>query len=915
MVGPFTSYAPPGVYTQTLFEQTLPQIFGGLRIPVLIGVAAEVIEIDDFELFRGSSAQSDILVTDEDLTSQIQLPLTNQFQLANTPVVTGNGSGTVTTNPSDVTVSLNGQPVSVVKVNGATGVIFLAVVPIIGDTLTVTYFFRRKDTLVTNEDDSVQVDGVNVNFKVQQPPIVVGDDGGTVTTDPTKVTVTVDAVPVTVKALDGLNGIVTLAVAPSIGQKVLITYFTNKWQNTFDYLPARNVEEVLRVGLAPGREDFVENVDYVVFDNKIFWGKAAILKAGSTLPGSIPFDEDFIQVTLIDNAIFMDPIGVGDGVNTTFFTQFQPVDGSGLDIPTDVVSLMQVFVGPTVAAALIAGPVVVEEVFNAQRKVVLKIPPGLGNNVYATYRYSLATDDVFTITVDSIGGPGVGTYGITSVTNGVCRNIFNGVNFVASPNFAIEGIEWPFSSFSDAQTIPGKSPAEIITLTFTSPTDYTVSSSLGINGSSGLGHIDQTYIDAKTGVRLTILHGNTYSYAALDTLQFIVQDSYVCSTIPTRSVPSLFVGIQTTVGTVIGNQASLQVFGKKGNDPSIGEFYFISFRYEKTDFTTQIFTQFKNIVSQYGDLDPINPIVVGAFLAFQNGAVAVALKQVMKIPGQQVAALSSFEDALTELSKPLTGGSNADVLIPMGAPVSFFPILQQHVIQQSSIRFAQERRALIGVALGTTGAQAISLAEAMNSNRIQVFYPDGAIITITDQLGNQVEKVVDGSFIAAAYGGLDVSTLFDVAEPLTNKEIVGLTRLVRVLDQVEANQIAVNGVTIIQNQDPVMVIRQAMTTQMDTVLTREPSVTKIADFVQKSTRGTLKRFIGMKNLQGRLGDIEQSLSALLRSLIERELIIAFRSVQAVPDSADPTIIRVSAEYSPVLPINWIVVTFTLRATP
>ena len=111
MPGPFTSYAPPGPYTRTLLDPALAGLAGGLRIPVLIGVSSETIRVDDLEMFRGSSANTDSLIVDEDLSDQIFASgeLTNEFFLANTPIVTGEGTGQVTNRPSDVTDNLGSR--------------------------------------------------------------------------------------------------------------------------------------------------------------------------------------------------------------------------------------------------------------------------------------------------------------------------------------------------------------------------------------------------------------------------------------------------------------------------------------------------------------------------------------------------------------------------------------------------------------------------------------------------------------------------------------------------------------------------------------------------------------------------------------------------------------------------------------
>jgi len=912
MVGPFLAYAPPGVYSKTQFEQSQSAALGGLRIPVFIGAASETIRVDDLELFRGSSAQADILVVDEDLAPQIEDPPVNTVFVANIPVVRGDGTGRVTMDPQDVQIKLNGETIIPLIVDGNTGQIVLEQLPILGDTLIITYFFRRRDTLIENEDDSAQADGDNLDFKVQEPPIVRGDDGGTPTTDIDDVKAFVNDVQVAIDKVFGADGVVRLKVPPMPGDEVLITYFTNRFQNTFDFLPNRNVVKVIRVGLAPGREDFVNTVDFVVRDNKIYWGSFFFIEAGDTEPGTLVFDEDFIQATLRDNFRFKEFLGVGDGVLKNFILVHVPVDGSGQGKDTELTNLVTVFVGPTVGTAV---PVTVAKIDAETKVITLKDAPALGMNVFADYFYSLIKDDIFTLEVTEVDDCPDGKYKITSQLGNIVRPISEGAHAVANPNFLIEGIIWPFGSSPDLQTIPGASIPETITLTFIDATDFTVVSDQP-GGSTGSGTIGQTYIDAVTGVRFSVMPPISFAYQAGDILRFVVGvDSFSVSPILHRTVPGFNISVQDTTGTFIGNQGLLHTFNKSGQEPAIAEFYNISYEFQKDDYTTQIFSssRFGDILVQYGILDVANPLVVAAFLAIQNGALLLGLKQVLKDKTTGTIPETAFVDALTELSKPLVGSVNADLLVPINASVDFFDNLKEHVERMSSERFRSERIAIVGVPVGTTVETVKSLARGLRSRRMRLIFPDGATMAFQDELGREVEKIVDGSLIAAAFAGLDVSPRFDVAEPMTRKQIVGLRRLLRRLDEVELNAIAIEGVCIIEEFEQTLRIRHDLTTDVSSVLTREASITKIIDFVARTVRRSLDTFIGQKNLPGRLQDIELSIASILRSLIQQEVIQNFRAIQARLDDADPTIVRVSLQILPVFPLNWITITFNVRS--
>lgn len=575
----FTQYTKPGVYTTVSIDDGGVSLFGDQRIAVLIGEGQESFTQTGLELHRGSSAVADELKVEEDISSQID-GVTRAFTTSYSPIVHGDGKGTITTIVTDIqVVDGQGNPLQVVSLTGATGKFQLQSIPLPGSGLFVTYYFKRTDLLVTAEDlsfqvpvfasftgqtgitigttvpgfvgnkvkltftlassgsgvaDAVAVSGVgtdtlsielrktdntvrtigniqslilagipthsagnltvqavvpadlntagvalaqaaftggdgqgsNTVFKVENVPIVDGTNGGVVTNLPTSVTVTVNGVAVTVASLDGLNGLITLAAGVPQGAVLKVTYYTNRWQDTYDELPAINVSQILNVGYAPGRADFINGTDYVLLANKIYWGAAVVTAAGQATAGYTPFDTAVITTTLVDQKVYLRPAtGLVDGSNNSFTLADSPTDGSGLSRVTDNPTLLSVYVGTTPSAALAAGPVHVIRVSGATGQITLADPPAVGLNVYATYWRNTLNDHTWTLTVVNPGIVGQGTYTVANETGAVVPPMVPGTNTVADANFATAGILWPFSS-SDFFTAAGVSPDETITLTF-----------------------------------------------------------------------------------------------------------------------------------------------------------------------------------------------------------------------------------------------------------------------------------------------------------------------------------------------------------------------------------------------------------------------------------------------------------------
>ena len=129
----------------------------------------------------------------------------------------------------------------------------------------------------------------------------------------------------------------------------------------------------------------------------------------------------------------------------------------------------------------------------------------------------------------------------------------------------------------------------------------------------------------------------------------------------------------------------------------------------------------------------------------------------------------------------------------------------------------------------------------------------------------------------------------------------------------EANQTAVAGITILEDLDPIIRVRQGLTTDMSNVLTRLPTVTQISDYVQQQSRIVLDAFIGTKFLASRTNEVEVTMTSLFNQLVQAEIVAAYTGISADVSPDDPTVLLFSAYYQPVFPLLYIVMTFNVRA--
>jgi len=443
---------------------------------------------------------------------------------------------------------------------------------------------------------------------------------------------------------------------------------------------------------------------------------------------------------------------------------------------------------------------------------------------------------------------------------------------------------------------------------------YTVSSSNPTAGSDGEGTPGQTYTDARTGLRFTILPATTGSYTAAGFFTMAVSTTWnVNPAIPYLSVPGIETIVTDTVNVGVNDTATVRTFNPGGLEPAIGDFYYITYFFMKQDFSAHLYQQFKTIEANFGPLAAENRVSLAAYLAILNGAVLVGIKQVLKVPNTNQASDASFIQAIQELAIPLAGQVKPDIMVPLTTSTQVYTYLLQHVETQSNIRNQAERMGFIGFASGTSPSNAQTIAKSLLSNRMVAVYPDSAVVTLNNELGESYEQLVDGTFLAAALAGAVTSPAVDVATPYTRRILQGFTRLPRILDPVEANQTAVAGITILEDLDPVIRVRQGLTTDMSNVLTRLPTVTQIADYVQQQSRIVLDAFIGTKFLASRTNEVEVTMTSLFNQLVQAEIVSAYTGISADVSPDDPTVLLFTAYFQPVFPLLYIVCTFNVRA--
>jgi len=442
------------------------------------------------------------------------------------------------------------------------------------------------------------------------------------------------------------------------------------------------------------------------------------------------------------------------------------------------------------------------------------------------------------------------------------------------------------------------------------------SSILSANGLGQDGVVGQTYRDKVTGLTFTILEregGLSYPTASA-TIQIDVSTTFTTdANIPHRALNGLELVVANAYGVESGDSGIVETFERGGEEPEIGDVYYTSYVFTKQDYNASLFTKMSTVERNYGAISPENPVSMAAYLAILNGSVVVGVKQVPREAGVTRASLTEYTAAIDDLEGKMPGQVSLNTVIPLrGDSTELFLYLSKHIDVQSSIRYRQERTAIVGLGAGTDVGDAAAIAQQLSSTRFRIVYPDTLLIPVTNALGLTREYLVEGPYLAAMMIGNRASPNFDVATPWTGTMLVGASQLGRQLDAVEQNQAAVKGLTILEDKPPFLRCRHGLTTDMTNVLTKTPTVIQISDEVQRQARNVLARYVGVKFLPGILTQVEGRLSKMFQGLVAGQIISAYTGISADVDSDDPTVANVEAYYQPVFPLLYLVLTFHLR---
>lgn len=269
-----------------------------------------------------------------------------------------------------------------------------------------------------------------------------------------------------------------------------------------------------------------------------------------------------------------------------------------------------------------------------------------------------------------------------------------------------------------------------------------------------------------------------------------------------------------------------------------------------------------------------------------------------------------WSDCLTELQ-----GEDVQWVVPLSSDASIHAMVDAHV-QFMSGAGKMERRAFVGGTTALTAANAADAAALLNSDRVAYCYPG---VYDYDAAGSLV--LYPPYMLAAAVAG--AASGLNPGEPLTNKALSIYGVETQLHDPVDTDYLINSGVFCVRRtQRGFRVVKSVTTWLNDRNYNRvEVSTGAAVDFVTRNVREALQELLGRKAGPLTIGEAKSRAESALRELARPEpsgpgVLVgdvdnpAYRNITA---EIEADVLRVEFECSPVLPINYVLI--TVHAVP
>lgn len=370
----------------------------------------------------------------------------------------------------------------------------------------------------------------------------------------------------------------------------------------------------------------------------------------------------------------------------------------------------------------------------------------------------------------------------------------------------------------------------------------------------------------------------------------------------------------TGSGTATVNDATTTTYSDTNLDATIaaypnelpgianGETVTVQYDYADTEYyQPTLFTDYNDVIAKYGEpftsTGMVNSkLALGAKIAMVNGASRVVC---------QAVSGSDWDSAIDALEND----EDSTVVIPMTGSASVHAAVAAHcsTMSQRNI-FKTAIFGIDGVAGTVSMTDLRNTAQGYNRSDVQVVSP--AIFRYYNSYLNR-EVEIGGQYAAAAVAGMRASR--GPADSLTRQVLAGFSSVGEKRSTVAMNSDAAAGLLVVEQKGGVMRIRHDISTAPADVNTREfPVILQKYNMIRGILGVYDQGVIGkLKATQESLGAIQAMTSNYLSSLRNNGQLAGYSGVSAKFSSADPTLVEVRWNYTPIYTIHYVSITIGL----
>jgi hypothetical protein len=407
---------------------------------------------------------------------------------------------------------------------------------------------------------------------------------------------------------------------------------------------------------------------------------------------------------------------------------------------------------------------------------------------------------------------------------------------------------------------------------------------------------------------------DTKIFRSLGVVDSIPTSTNVHEIVSVGDLPGVPKYVDGTDYILSGNTISWNFPG--GAKPTTGDAYYITFTEDRpaSAYVPTLYFDENLIYADHGEWTrtsgSINDVSVGGSLALNAGCKGVIIAQLdlSAAVDPDSPTLQELENAFIDMRDELNKITDYKLfLVPMSSgtlqTTSAATIFFNHAVLCSQPEKKQERTVIASLPKGTSYSVAATFAQSYAHERMVVPFPYEATSMV---VGDATEY--DSRFYSATIAGKLCST--DIGINITDEIMPNIN----ITDNYEPDimtWLVQRGVGPAKIRGDIVRNVFIGTTDTTSALTEDLGVQDVKDYVKKYWREGLWAIYRNKPItKALLMDIRNTSVNILDSLVGRNIIVEYRSINVAQDNTEPRQVNITGKIKPEFGLQWMDVTFT-----